>query len=123
MPNLVSVAPVLLVSDMDRSLSHYRNVMGFETDFNYEGTYVSVRREGCHLHLKKAERTRDQQAFEAAEHIDACFNVSDAPALASQLANAGATFSTLLRRSPYGTEFCVKDPDGYILAFVQGARD
>src|SRR5580658_8769753 len=120
MSTLTSVAPVFLVSDLNRSLSYYQHQLGFEIDFNYDGVYASVVRDGCRIHLKNAAQNgRDQQAFEAAEHIDVCFAISVAPSLVSQFAHAGATISVPLRRVPYGTEFYVKDPDGYVLGFVQ----
>lgn len=122
MCSLAYVAPVLLVGDVDRSIAYYQTQMGFNIEFNYEGTYVSVVRDGCRVHLRKAARNeRDQIAFEAAEHIDACFSVSKLSALASQFADAGATFSVPLRHCPYGEEFYIKDPDGHILAFVESA--
>lgn len=34
---------------------------------------------------------------------------------------AGAPFSVPLRTMPYGGEFYVRDPDGYIIGFVQPA--
>jgi predicted enzyme related to lactoylglutathione lyase len=120
MSALAHVAPVFLVSDFNRSLLYYQHQLGFEIDFTYDGSYASVVRDGCRIHLKNAApHARDQKAIEAAEHIDACFAVSDASALASQFADAGATISVPLRQAPYGKEFYVKDPDGYILGFLQ----
>jgi catechol 2,3-dioxygenase-like lactoylglutathione lyase family enzyme len=114
------VAPVFRVADLGRSLAYYRDRLGFEIEFVYEGFYASVVRDGCRVHLRCAPPTaRDQAAFEAAEHLDACFGVRRADALASRLAASGALFSVPLRRMPYGTEFYVKDPDGYVLGFVQ----
>lgn len=114
------VAPVLQVADLTRSIAYYRNELGFDLEFEYEGFYASVFRDGCRVHLKCGPPPeRDQQAFEAAEHLDACFGVVDADALASELGAAGATLSVNLRRMPYGREFYVRDPDGYILGFIQ----
>lgn len=120
---LTYVAPVFRVADLPRSLAYYRDRLGFEVEFNYEGFYASVLRDGCHIHLKCAAPVeRDQAAFEHDEHLDACFGVQDAQALASRLAAAGAAFSVPLRSMPYGREFYVKDPDGYILGFIQAAE-
>ena len=117
------VAPVFRVADLARSISYYRDQLGFEVEFNYEGSYASVLRDGCHIHLKcSGPVERDQAAFEAAEHLDACFGVQDARALASRFASAGAIFSLPLRSMPYGWEFYVKDPDGYVLGFIQPAE-
>lgn len=120
-PNAIAfVAPVLQVADLARSISYYRNQLGFDVEFEYEGFYASVLRDGCRVHLKCAgPAPRDQKAFEAAEHLDACFGVVDAQHLASEFAAAGANFSVGLRGMPYGQEFYVRDPDGYILGFIQ----
>ncbi|HVE52876.1 MAG TPA: VOC family protein [Ramlibacter sp.] len=114
------VAPVLQVSDLPRSIAYYRDRLGFGLEFEYEGFYASVLRDGCRVHLSCATPpARDQNAFEAAERLDACFGVVDARALASELAAAGASISVNLRAMPYGQEVYVRDPDGYILGFVQ----
>jgi predicted enzyme related to lactoylglutathione lyase len=114
------VAPVLQVADLERSLTFYRDQLGFDLEFAYEGSYASVIRDGCRVHLNRsAPLERDQKAFEAVEHLDACFGVEDAEALANAFASFGAVFSVRLRSMPYGREFYVRDPDGYILGFIQ----
>jgi catechol 2,3-dioxygenase-like lactoylglutathione lyase family enzyme len=117
------VAPVFRVADLARSVAYYRDRLGFEVEFVYEGFYASVIRDGCRIHLScSAPPARDQAAFEAAEHLDACFGVQGVEALESRFAEAGAAFSVRLRGMPYGLEFYVRDPDGYILGFVQPAE-
>lgn len=113
------IAPVFRVADLPRSLSYYRDKLGFEIEFNYADFYVGVFRDGCHIHLKKSDEPPRAAAFDPEEHIDACLGVHDAEALASQLAEAGARFSVPLRSMEYGKEFYVADPDGYILGFVE----
>jgi catechol 2,3-dioxygenase-like lactoylglutathione lyase family enzyme len=114
---LTYVAPVLRVADLGRSLMYYRDQLGFDLEFDYEGFYASVIRDGCRGHLNcSAPWERDQKAFEAAEHLDACLGVEDAEALAKAFASSGAVFSVKLRSMPYGREFYVRDPDGYSLA-------
>jgi catechol 2,3-dioxygenase-like lactoylglutathione lyase family enzyme len=120
---LTYVAPVFRVADLARSLAYYRDRLGFEVEFEYEGFYAGVVRDGCRIHLKCAPAVaRDQSAFESAEQLDACFGVEGVETLASRFASAGAVFSVALRHMPYGIEFYVKDPDGYILGFVQPAE-
>ena len=122
MSGLKYVAPVLQVADLQRSLTFYRDQLGFDLEFAYEGFYACVIRDGCRIHLNgSAPLERDGKAFEAAEHLDACFGVEDAEALANAFASSGAVFSVKLRSMPYGREFYVRDPDGYILGFVQPA--
>ena len=116
------MAPVFRVPDLARSIRFYREQLGFELDFCYEDFYASVHREGCYIHLKCASPAlRDQGAFERAEHLDACAVISAAAKLSAEFAAAGAPFSVPLRTMPYGVEFYVRDPDGYILGFVQPA--
>lgn len=113
-------APVLRVADLPRSLACYTGPLGFSLEFEHEGFYAGVTRDGCRIHLKCAEPPRrDQAAFEAAEHIDVCFGVADAEAIAKEFAAAGATVSLALRVMPYGKELYVRDPDGYVLGFIQ----
>lgn len=118
------IAPVFRVADLARSIAFYRDVLGFELEFSYEDFYASVRREGCHVHLQCAPpATRDQAEFARKEHLDACVIVAGIEDLAARLAGAGAAFSLPLRRMPYGVECYVRDPDGYILGFVEPADE
>jgi len=118
--SLSYVAPVFRVSDLDRSISFYREQLGFQLDFCYDNFYASVHRDGCYIHLNcSPPAARDQAALERAEHLDACSVVSAVEPLAEEFAAAGAAFSVPLRTMPYGTEFYVRDPDGYIIGFVQ----
>lgn len=119
-PSLSHIAPVFRVSDLARSIRFYEEQLGFELEFLYEGFYASVRRESCYIHLKRAApATRDQKEFESAEELDACVMVSSAESLAAEFSTAGVSFSVPLRTMPYGIEFYVRDPDGYIIGFLQ----
>jgi catechol 2,3-dioxygenase-like lactoylglutathione lyase family enzyme len=118
--SLTYIAPVFRVTDLSRALAFYRDRLGFDLEFCYEDFYASVCRDSCHIHLQCAPPTpRDQAAFERDEHIDACLVIQNAEALSASFASAGVPFAMPLRRMPYGTEFYVRDPDGYILGFVQ----
>lgn len=114
------IAPVLLVTDLARSVAFYRDRLEFDVVFVYEGFYAELSRDGCRIHLNCAPPTpRDQAAFERDEHIDVCIVVADAEVLWTGFASKGVSFSVQLRDMPYGSEFYVRDPDGYILGFVQ----
>jgi catechol 2,3-dioxygenase-like lactoylglutathione lyase family enzyme len=120
--NLMYIAPVFRVADIPRSLAFYRDQLGFAVDFVYEGMYAGVRRDDCRIHLKRAPLTaRDQAAFERDEHIDVCISVRRAESLSACCAAAGVPFVVPLREMPYGTEFYVRDPDGYVLGFIEPA--
>jgi catechol 2,3-dioxygenase-like lactoylglutathione lyase family enzyme len=122
--SLTFIAPVFQVADLARSLSFYRDQLGFDVEFCYEGFYASVCRDGCRIHLKCARAApRDQAASEREEELDACLGVQSAEVLSASFASAGVTFAVPLRQMPYGIEFYVRDPDGYMLGFVQPAPE
>jgi catechol 2,3-dioxygenase-like lactoylglutathione lyase family enzyme len=118
--NLSHIAPVLRVSDLSRSLAFYHDQLGFAVEFVYEGFYAGVCRDGCHIHLKcSSAAPRDQTALEHEEHIDVCIGVYSAAALAESFALAAVPLVVPLRQMPYGSEFYIRDPDGYVLGFVE----
>ena len=120
--HLSHIAPVLRVSDISRSLAFYRDRLGFAVEFVYESFYAGVCRDGCHIHLKcSPPLPRDQTAFEREEHIDIYIGVQSAETLSERFTSAGVAVVVPLRHMPYGTEFYVRDPDGYILGFVESA--
>ena len=117
---LTYIAPVFRVADLDRSLAFYCEQLGFELEFNFEDLYASVVRDDCHIHLKAEQPLpRDEEALANEEHLDACLIVADAAALAAAFAAAGVTFAIAPRTMLYGREFYIRDPDGYVLGFVQ----
>jgi catechol 2,3-dioxygenase-like lactoylglutathione lyase family enzyme len=108
------------VSDLGRSLAFYRDQLGFEVEFVYENFYAGIWRDGCRIHFNRAPPIpRDQAAFESGEYIDIYTSIHDAEKLSAGFGAAGVKFTVPLRQMPYGTEFYVRDPDGYILAFIQ----
>jgi catechol 2,3-dioxygenase-like lactoylglutathione lyase family enzyme len=118
--SLSHIAPVFRVADLSRSLAFYRDQLGFTIEFVYESFYAGVCRDGCHIHLKcSPPQARDQTAFEREEQIDVYVGVHNAETLAESFASAGVEFLVPLRDMPYGTEFYVRDLDGYVLGFVQ----
>jgi catechol 2,3-dioxygenase-like lactoylglutathione lyase family enzyme len=121
---LAYIAPVFRVTDLPRSLAFYCDRLGFKIEFCYEDFYAAVSRDGSWLHLSCAPPTpRDQRGFEREEHLDACAIASDAESLAEEFSAAGVAFSVPLRDMPYGLEFYVRDPDGYIVGFIQPKAD
>ena len=119
---LTYIAPVFRVPDLKRSVAFYRDQLGFDLDFIYEGSYASVSRDGCHIHLRCAPPApRDQPPLAPDQFIDASIGVQNAEALSATFKSAGVTFAQPLRQMPYGLEFYVRDPDGYVLGFIQPA--
>ena len=125
---LTGHAAVLLVEDVGRSADYYRDALGFETnrwDVNPEH-YGYASRDGCHLHFARFEGARPRPNHEEAppDMFDVYFWVDDVGALHEELAGRGAELLHGPVDQEYGLrELRVRDPDGYILAFGQGATD
>jgi catechol 2,3-dioxygenase-like lactoylglutathione lyase family enzyme len=118
---LTSIAPQFLVDDLARSIEYYCRCLGFELDFNYEGFYASVSRDGCAIHLKAAPKTvADGAHRKQHEHLDAFIALSHVAALHDELRSRGALVTKPLEDRPWSArDFYVEDPDGYILCFSE----
>jgi catechol 2,3-dioxygenase-like lactoylglutathione lyase family enzyme len=121
---LTGHATVLLVEDVGRSVSYYRDALGFEThawEVNPEH-YGYAERDACHLHFARFEGARARPNHEEAppDMFDAYFWVDDVEALHEELRGRGADLLHGPVDQPYGLrDIRVRDPDGYILAFGQ----
>jgi len=113
--SLHGAAPVLVVQDVLRSVEHYRDVLGFHTEFIYgEPTfYAGVERDGVLIHLQAASETKRQPGQSAVNVF-----VSDADALYQELRSRGARTLNEPKDYPYGMrDFDVHDLDGNQLCF------
>jgi catechol 2,3-dioxygenase-like lactoylglutathione lyase family enzyme len=111
---------VLRVADLERAMAFYRDRLGFAVEFVYAGFYAGLRRDGCHIHLNCGQPLpRDQARLEREDHIDITVTLRDAAAFAASLDAAGIVPLVALREMPYGREIYVRDPDGWIIAFVE----
>ena len=121
-PSLTYIAAVFQVTDLSRSLAFYRDQLGFTVEFVYEGFYAGVCRDNCRIHLKCATHSTDHTG-DREESIDVCIGVQSVESLSANFAAVGVSFVVPLREMPYGTEFYVHDPDGYVLGFIQPATE
>jgi uncharacterized glyoxalase superfamily protein PhnB len=124
---ITGIAPQFLVDDLDRAMAYYRDRLGFEIDFVYDGFYASVSRDGFAIHLKHATKVAADRAHRKQhEHLDAYIAVagitgsSGIEALFAELQERGADIIRPLEQRPWAClDFHVEDPDGYILCFSQ----
>jgi len=118
---LTGIAPQFLVADLDRSIAYYRDKLGFELDFVYQSFYASVVRDGFAIHLKHGHRLAAEREFrKQSEHLDAYVSVSGVRGLFHELETRGAQILQPLEEQPWAClDFCVEDPDGYILCFSE----
>lgn len=119
---MTGMSPQLQVRDLARSLAWYRDVLGFEVEFEYEGFYAAVRRDGHTIHLKCGDPEPEVRARRrAADDLDIAFTVDDVDGLFAEVLSRGAEVVQPVRQMPYGREFCVADSDGYLLGFMTPA--
>ena len=116
------MSPQFVVADIDRSIEFYTKKLGFDIDFRYEDFYVGIIKDGCSIHLKTAEPLVDKgQHKKDHEHLDITFSVEDIEYFYEELSSKSVEVIQPLREMPYGKEFYISDPDGYIIAFLEEA--
>jgi uncharacterized glyoxalase superfamily protein PhnB len=102
-----------VVRDVLRSVEHYRDALGFHTDFLYgEPTFhAGVERDGVTIHLQAASETKRQPGHGA-------LNVTDVDALYQELKSRGARTLNEPKDYAHGMrDFDVHDLDGNQLCF------
>jgi catechol 2,3-dioxygenase-like lactoylglutathione lyase family enzyme len=102
--SLCGAATVFVVQDVLRSVEHYRDVLGFHTEFTYGQPtfYAGVERDGVLIHLQAASETKRQPG-----HGGVNVFVTDVDALYQEL-----------KDYPYGMrDFDITDLDGNQLCF------
>lgn len=118
MTTLKSAAPQFLVDDLPRALEFYEAQLGFAVDFVYEGFYASVSRGDAVIHLKCSPKIEADRAHRKAhQHLDAHVDVSGLRELYDEFGARQVPILRALEERPWGWDFYVEDPDGYILAF------
>lgn len=111
----------VFVTDFDRALAFYRDVLGFDVAYTY-GTpafWGEVRRDDVAFNLRHVDDspyvpgTRDDGQL-----LSVAITTSDAEALFRDLDARGVDFQQRLRAKPWGAiEFVVRDPDGNLVLF------
>ena len=117
-PRLTSLAPQLLVDDLERAMAYYRT-LGFDFAEPWDGFYAIGTLDGLELHLKEAPVGAAERAHRREqEHLAAAAGVDGIDAFHARCVGAGATIRRALSPTPWGTkDFYVEDPDGNIIAF------
>jgi catechol 2,3-dioxygenase-like lactoylglutathione lyase family enzyme len=122
MPTIDSHATVLLVQDVERSATYYRERLGFEIE-GYDALpehYAFARRDNCHVHFAHWEGVRRPPNCELVppDMFDLYVYVEDVDALHQELRDRGADVIQEPTLQEYGLyEIRVRDADGYVLAF------
>ena len=116
------MSPQILVADIDRSIEFYTKKLGFNVDFRYEDFYAGVIKDGFSIHLKTGNPSSEERKNKRKnEHLDIVFSVEEVENLYIDFGNKSVEIIQPLCGRPYGKEFYITDPDGYILAFLEEA--
>ena len=116
------MSPQFLVTDIEDSIEFYTKKLSFSLEFFYEGFYAGIIKDGCSVHLKSGKPSKEERENKKENNdLDIVFSIEDVDALYEDLVNKSVEIIQPLCDRPYGREFYITDPDGYILAFLEEA--
>jgi uncharacterized glyoxalase superfamily protein PhnB len=118
--SLCGAATILVVQDVLRSVEHYRDLLGFRTDFTYGAPtlFAGVERDGVVIHLEAASQTKRQPGHGALNIF-----VTDVDAFYQELRTRGARPLSEPRDYPWGMRhFSIYDLDSNYLCFGMESR-
>jgi len=114
------MSPQLLVTDLDNSITFYSEKLGFELEFRYEDFYAGIIKDGFSLHLKSGKPSMEERKNKRENNdLDIVFSVKNVEELFQECIKKSIDIVHPLCERPYGKEFYIADPDGYIFAFLQ----
>ena len=121
---LLRSAPYFPVADVERSATHYEDVLGFHREYT-GGTppeFAIVSRDGLSIMLRRVPAPERISPNERQGGTwDAFFWVRDARGLHEELSSKGAdiVYGPVVQESYQMEEFAVRDREGYVLGFGQ----
>jgi predicted enzyme related to lactoylglutathione lyase len=117
------MSPQLLVTNLSGSITFYTEKLGFDLEFQYQDFYAGIIKEGCSIHLKSGKPSA-QERINKREHndLDIVFSVENVERLYEELVKKSIDIVQPLCDRPYGKEFYIVDPDGYIFGFLEEAN-
>jgi len=114
------MSPQFLVADLERSIEFYMQKLGFSMEFRYEDFYAGIMKDGNSIHLKSGNPSAGERKNKREnDDLDLVFSVENVDGLYNDLVNRSVEITQPLCERPYGKEFYVADPDGYIIAFLE----
>ncbi|MBX3253298.1 MAG: VOC family protein [Chitinophagaceae bacterium] len=117
---LKKMSPQLLVTNLDQAIAFYTRKLGFELEFRYEDFYAGITKDGCSIHLKLGKPNIEERKNKRENNdLDIVFSIDDVETLYTQLLKESVDIVQPLCEQPYGREFYIADPEGYIIAFLQ----
>jgi len=127
-PTLVGSAPYFFIRDLSSSLDYYCDVLGFTRPrlWGEPPTFAMPVRDGFIFMLKQVNDHSTILPNESRGGLwDAYVWVRNVRGLHAEFEAKGAEFAYgLTHQHEYDNiEFAIRDPDGYVIAFGQGAED
>ena len=123
MPTLTGISPVLLISDVERSVEYYRDRLGFEVETYFDPPdFVTARRDDATILMALCpEPERIVPNWKIVHNVwNVYIRVDDADASYAEVQERGAGIDYTIYDAPHGfREFGVQDPDGHDIAFGQ----
>jgi len=117
---LKKMSPQFLVTDIEHSIEFYTKKLDFEVDFRYEDFYAGIIKDNYSIHLKSGKPSIEERESKRENiDLDIIFSVEGVEDLYEELMNKSVEIVQPLCDRPYGKEFYIADPDGYILAFLE----
>ncbi len=121
---LLRSAPYFPVSDVERSMTFYEQMLGFRCEYRGGSPvqFVICSRDGFAIMLRKVSKPELIVPNEKQGGTwDAFFWVSDAQALHSELKSNGVNivYGPLIQEAYHIKEFAIRDDDGHVLGFGQ----
>ncbi len=114
------MSPQFLVTDIEHSIEFYTKKLDFEVDFRYEDFYAGIIKDNYSIHLKSGKPSIEERESKRENiDLDIIFSVEGVEYLYEELMNKSVEIVQPLCDRPYGKEFYIADPDGYILAFLE----
>lgn len=120
-PQMRGLAPVLLVSDVQKAAAYFRDALGFAIPqiWGDPPRFTIANRDGLQVMLNQVE---SGDVFSPNGDYDGRYDiyfwVQDADALHAEFSGKGADVVCAPSDEPYMMrEFSVRDPDGHLLAF------
>jgi predicted enzyme related to lactoylglutathione lyase len=120
---LTGISPVLLVSDLERSVAYYRDQLGFECEvFGHQPDFATATRDQTTILLALCnEPARIVPNWRIVDNIwNAYIRVDDVESVYREVQERGAGIDYTIYNAPSGfREFGVQDPAGFDIAFGQ----
>ena len=116
----------LPVSDVDRSVAFYRDLLGVQVEQQHGHTFALLRIGEGTIGLLRAEvstaKTMANLSLEARAAIHVELTTDDLDALYETLVARGIVFDEPPHDEPWERSMSTHDPDGYTIEFAQGRR-